>query len=276
MILKPPHLWRFVNDLKLRWKLLVVVLPLATVPALVVGTVVGYIAKQQAYRGITQTSKDDLEHMAQFAINLLASHHRQFEVYKQDKKESIDKELATLVNLAYNLVDAEERQRRAGRVGLDAAQREASRALKSVNVGETGYLYAMTSRGDLVAHVAMEGENILDRRDENGRPFIREMCAAARASKPGEVLYTVYPWRNAALGDTHPRRKAVAYRGGEAGNGDEIGIAGRTHGTKHILPFLRQGSGRVRRRAGVHLGLHRRPDRESLQRATPHARDTGH
>jgi two-component system NtrC family sensor kinase len=58
-----PGLFRFVNDLKLRWKLLVVVLPLAAIPVLVVGTLVGFIATKDAYRGITQTSKDDLEHM---------------------------------------------------------------------------------------------------------------------------------------------------------------------------------------------------------------------
>jgi two-component system NtrC family sensor kinase len=206
------HLFRFVNNLRLRWKLLVVVLPLATLPVLVVGTVVGFIATRQAYRGITQTSKDDLEHMSRFAIDLLDSHYQQFEVYQQDKKKSLDRELATLVNLAYNLVESEQRQQRAGKISLDAAKREARKALKSVNVGETGYLYAMTGAGELTAHVAMEGQNIADQQDEGGRYFIREMCRAARASKPGEVLFVVYPWRNAALGDKTPRKKAVAYR----------------------------------------------------------------
>jgi two-component system NtrC family sensor kinase len=206
------HLFRFANDLKLRWKLLVVVLPLATIPVLVVGTVVGYIATTQAYRGITQTSKDDLEHMTQFAIDLLNSHYQQFEVYQQDKKKSVDRELTTLVNLAYNLVESEQRQQRSGRIGREAAQREARNALKSVNVGETGYLYAMTSAGVLTAHLAMEGRDISDQQDESGRYFIREMCRRALASRPGEVLFIVYPWRNEVLGDTHPRKKAVAYR----------------------------------------------------------------
>jgi two-component system NtrC family sensor kinase len=188
------------------------VLPLATLPALVVGAVVGWIATKQAYRGVTQTSKDDLEHMARFAIDLLDAHYRQFEVYQEDKRQALDRELATLVNLAYNLAESEERQRRAGRLGLEAAQREARKALRSVSVGESGYLYAMTGDGVLTAHVAMEGEDISGQRDESGREFIREMCAAARASRPGEVLRIVYPWRNAALGDARPRRKAVAYR----------------------------------------------------------------
>jgi two-component system NtrC family sensor kinase len=206
------HLFRFVNDLKLRWKLLVVVLPLATVPAILVGAVVGFIATSQAHRGITQTSKDDLGHMAQFAIDLLDSHYRQFEVYRQDRKQVVDRELATLVNLASGLVEAEERLHREGRIGLDAAKREARAALKGVSVGESGYLYAMTGAGVLTVHVAREGEDISGEQDENGRHFIREMCAAARASRPGEVLHIVYPWRNAALGDPRPRRKAVAYR----------------------------------------------------------------
>jgi len=206
------RLFRFVHNLRLRWKLLVVVLPLATIPVLVVGTFVGFIATKQAYRGITQTSKDDLEHMAGFAIDLLNSHYQQFEVYQQDRKKNVNRELATLVNLAYNLVESEQRQQRAGRIGLEDAKREARTALKSVNVGETGYLYAMTSTGELAVHVAIEGQNIFDQQDENGRYFIREMCRAARASKPGEVLFIVYPWRNAVLGDKLPRKKAVAYR----------------------------------------------------------------
>lgn len=200
------------NNLRLRWKLLLVVLPLATIPVLVAGALVGFIATKQAYRGITQTSKDDLEHMARFAIDLLNSHYQQFEVYQQARKKSVDRELATLVNLAYNLVESEQRQHRAGSISLAAAKREAGKALKGVNVGETGYLYAMTSKGELTAHVALEGQNIFEQQDESGRHFIREMCRAALAAPPGEVLFIVYPWRNAALGDKRPRQKAVAYR----------------------------------------------------------------
>ena len=65
---------RFLQNLKLRWKLLVMVLPLVVVPILVVGGVVGAVATRQAYLGITQTSEDDLEHMAQFTLDLLNAH----------------------------------------------------------------------------------------------------------------------------------------------------------------------------------------------------------
>lgn len=205
-------LFGFMNNLRLRWKMLVVVLPLVIIPIFVVGGVIGYISTRQAYRGITQTSKDDLEHMTSFTIDLLNSHHQQFQVYKQDKQRSFKMELATLTNLAYNLVEAEHRQYLNGRIDMATARQEARKALKKVNVGETGYIYAMNTKGDLTVHVAMEGENVYNEKDENGRAFIREMCETARKSKSGEILYIVYPWRNVVLGDKFPRKKMVAYR----------------------------------------------------------------
>ena len=204
--------FRFIDNLKLRWKLLVVVLPLVIIPIFVVGGVIGYISTRQAYLGITHTSKDDLSHMADFTIDLLNSHYQQFQVYKQDKQRSFNMELATLTNLAYNVVESENRQYRSGRIDLRTAKMEANKALKKVNVGETGYIYAMTSKGDLTVHVAREGENVYNEKDENGRYFIRVICENALKSKPGEVLYIIYPWRNAILGDKRPRKKVVAYR----------------------------------------------------------------
>ncbi|ABQ25623.1 cache domain-containing protein [Geotalea uraniireducens] len=206
------YLFNFMLNLKLRWKLLVVVLPLVIIPIFLVGGVIGYISTQQAYLGITQTSKADLEHMSSFTIDLINSHRQQFQVYKKDKERSFNLELATLTNLSYNLVEAEQRQFRSGRIDLLTARQEARKALKKVNVGETGYIYAMSSRGDLKVHIAREDENVYNEKDENGRYFIREMCEKALKSKPGEVLYIVYPWRNAVLGDKYPRKKVVAYR----------------------------------------------------------------
>lgn len=201
-----------INKLKLRGKLLALVLPLVIIPIFVVAGVIGYIANEQAYRGITKTSKDDLQHLTSFCIDLLNSHHQQFQVYKQDKTRNLNNELATLTALSYNLVRTEQNQTAKGRVDLETAKNEARQALKKINVGESGYIYAMTSRGELQAHIAREGENVFNEQDENGRYFIRDMCAAAKASKPGETLFITYPWRNAVLGDTKPRTKVVAYK----------------------------------------------------------------
>lgn len=206
------YLFKFMNNLHLRWKMLIVVLPLVIIPIFIVGLVIGGISTRQAYRGITLTSKNDLQHMADFTIDLLNSHYQQFQVYKQDKQKNLNLELATLTNLSYNLVEAEHNQYKTGHLDLETAKREARKALKKVNVGGTGYIYAMSSKGDLEVHIAREGENVYNETDENGRHFIRQMCEAAVKAKPGEVLFIMYPWRNAILGDRFPRKKVVAYR----------------------------------------------------------------
>ncbi|GAB4274574.1 MAG: cache domain-containing protein [Deferrisomatales bacterium] len=200
------------SRLKLRWKLVVFALPLVIVPIAVVGVTVGAISVGQAHRGVARTSADDLEHMAEFTVDLLEAHYRQFEVYRKDKERTVRKDLATLLDFAYNLVEAQARQADAGRLDPDTARREARRALKDVSIGETGYLYAITSKGVLTVHPAQEGADIYDSRDDDGRYFIRELCRAAVKAPPGQVDYIVYPWRNEILGDTRPRRKVVAFR----------------------------------------------------------------
>ena len=205
-------LTRLLCKLKLRWKLLALVLPLVIIPIFVVAGVIGYISNRQAYTGITKTSKDDLRHMASFTIDLLNSHYQQFEVYKQDRIKNFNIEMATLTNVAYNLIETEHTRYRKGRVTLEMAKQETREALGKVNVGKTGYIYAMNSKGDLKMHIAREGENVYNEQDENGRYFIREICRNALKSKTGEVLFIIYPWKNASLGDKFPRKKVVAYR----------------------------------------------------------------
>ena len=203
---------RILKNLKIRWKMLAIVLPLVVLPIFLVGGVIGYITINQAYLGITKAARDDLDHMANFTIDLLNSHYQQFQVYRQDKRQSYKKDLATLTEVAYNLVDSQNQQYLNGNVDLATAKDLAKKALRKVNVGESGYIFAITSKGDLKVHIAREGENIRDQQDECGRYFIREMIDTAMAAKGDQVLFITYPWRNAILGDTHPRRKIAAYR----------------------------------------------------------------
>jgi two-component system NtrC family sensor kinase len=206
------HLFKFVNNLKIRWKMTVVVLPLVLIPLFVVGTVVGWIAYRQAHLGITQTSMDDLDHLAAFTIDLLDAHNQQFQVYREDKKASTEQELASLTNLAYGMVEAQDKQFRNGEIDIESAKQAARSALKRVQVGETGYIYAMTSKGDLAVHIAREGENVYSETDEDGRHFIRAMCKAALKTSPDTLLTIIYPWRNEELGDSVARQKMVVYR----------------------------------------------------------------
>lgn len=206
------YLFSWINNLKIRWKMMVVVLPLVVVPIFLLGALIGYVATTNAYRGLTTASKADLDHMAGFTLDLLDSHYRQYEVYREDKKRLVREEMAALVNLAYGLVEEEQRQHQIGLHDLQGAQKAARRALKGVNIGGSGYIYAMNSKGELTVHVASEGENVADEQDEEGHFFIHDMLSRALVADPQQVLFTVYPWRNAALGESRPREKIVAYR----------------------------------------------------------------
>lgn len=191
---------------------MVVVLPLVVVPIFLLGGLIGYVATEQSYQGLITTSKADLDHMADFTLDLLDGHYRQYEVYREDKKQLVREELAALVNLAYNLVEEEQRQHQTGRVDLQSAQQAASRTLKGVSIGGSGYLYAMNSQGLLTAHLAREGENVANEQDEEGHFFIHDMLSKALVSDPNQVLFSTYPWSNVTLGDSRPREKIVAYR----------------------------------------------------------------
>nr|WP_320049810.1 Cache 3/Cache 2 fusion domain-containing protein [uncultured Desulfuromonas sp.] len=199
------------KNLRLRWKMLVVVLPLVLIPLIIVGGVVSYTSVDLARQGINKASMDDLEHMAAFTRHLLESHHQQFQVYQQERKDDFITELKTLAKIAENMVTAEQRLVENGEISLKVAQQRVRKQLKQVNIGETGYLYALTSDGTLQVHVAREQENIIDEQDGDGRFFIRQMVETAKASGPGELNLIRYPWRNEALGDTLFREKLAAY-----------------------------------------------------------------
>ena len=199
------------QKLKIRWKLLAMTLPLVVGPLLFIGFASTYVAREQAQLGVVATSRNDLVHMAEFTLDLLHSHHRQFQVYKEDKRKTVVEDLSTLATFAFNLVASQHAQHLGGLVDRETARQEARKALKNVNIGETGYVYAMTTKGDLAVHVALEGRNIWDARDEDGRYFIREMARTARGAEPGAVNTIVYPWRNELLGEMRLRQKVVAY-----------------------------------------------------------------
>ncbi|MBC8017809.1 MAG: Cache 3/Cache 2 fusion domain-containing protein [Verrucomicrobia bacterium] len=139
---------------------------------------IGYIANHQAYLGVTQTSKDDLQHMVAFTVDLLDSHNQHY-------RNSVHKTTGS----ASNQLEAE-------------AFAALKKKIKNKKVGNTGYIYCMDSTGTLTIHPDSEGINIFDARDSSGFPFIREM----RDKKNGWIRY---PWKN--IGSTIPRMKIVHY-----------------------------------------------------------------
>jgi len=87
------------------------------------------------------------------------------------------------------------------------------RAIMSIQVGKTGYVYVLNATGQTRGHYVIskdgerDGENIWESRDASGRLFIQDICNLALKLKPGEIGQERYPWKNAD--DPAPRDKVV-------------------------------------------------------------------
>jgi diguanylate cyclase (GGDEF)-like protein/PAS domain S-box-containing protein len=68
--------------------------------------------------------------------------------------------------------------------------------------GTTGYSYIIDFKGNLIIHPKLEGTNIYDSKDANGRMFIKELCE----KKNGRIIY---PWKNP--GESIAREKLVIF-----------------------------------------------------------------
>ena len=68
--------------------------------------------------------------------------------------------------------------------------------------GATGYSYLIDLKGNLILHPQLEGTNIFDSIDADGRMFIQELCR----QKNGSIIY---PWKNP--GELVARNKLVIF-----------------------------------------------------------------
>ncbi len=200
------------RHLQLRWKMLIMVMPLVLVPLVLVAFFISNTSMELAYEGLTRASRDDLRHMGDFSLDLIDVHYRQYEVYQQEREDAVRQKLRDIVDLAYTLVETHYEQSVHQKLPLDSVKLAAKNGLKYAGVGEGGYITVMDSGGTLLVHPVSEGRNIYDSRDEKGRLFIKEMCDSAVEAPAGQVMYTRYSWQNALLGEQRQREKVVAYR----------------------------------------------------------------
>ena len=81
-------------------------------------------------------------------------------------------------------------------------------------IGKTGYVYILNAKGInkgvyvISAGGKRDGENILNAKDADGKPFIKTIVEKAINLKDGEVYYEYYPWKNKT--DTNSRMKIAA------------------------------------------------------------------
>ncbi len=82
-------------------------------------------------------------------------------------------------------------------------------AIMDVQVGKTGYVYVLDSKGHYVIsqNGKRDGELIWGAKDPQGNLFIQEIIQKATGLRPGEYAQQRYPWQNP--GDPEPRYKVV-------------------------------------------------------------------
>ena len=87
------------------------------------------------------------------------------------------------------------------------------KAVTEITVGDTGYVFILNAKGATKGEYVIskdgerDGENIWSATDDNGVPFIQEICRKAVNLGPGEIAEQQYPWRNE--GDATARMKVV-------------------------------------------------------------------
>lgn len=87
------------------------------------------------------------------------------------------------------------------------------RAIMATQVGKSGYVYVLNTKGDTRGHYIIskdgkrDGENLWESKDADGRPIIQDICKTAAALRPDQVGELRYGWKNP--GDTEARYKVV-------------------------------------------------------------------
>ena len=87
--------------------------------------------------------------------------------------------------------------------GIESLRRQ----LLTTKVGDTGYVFVLDSKGRYVVSLKGErdGQNIWEAKDADGKPFIQNMIAAAKAARSGDAVEFTYSWQNP--GDKTVRQK---------------------------------------------------------------------
>ena len=184
-----------VKRLKLRWKLLIMIMPLVLIPMIMATVLVSYVAIKQIHQEVGKANRADLEHMSVFTLDLIDNYYRQHQLYEQELLEERRRKLKDLVTTALNLVESHYSRAVDGDLPEQKAKLFAYKSLKRAETGSFGYFYVMDSSGTLVVHPDLEGENIINRQDETGRRFIYEISRNAVESEHGETSFITYPWK---------------------------------------------------------------------------------
>ena len=87
-------------------------------------------------------------------------------------------------------------------IGFEISEpmRDLEKLIHEIKIVKSGYAFVIDSLGNAIVHPSLEGRNIWEAKDGDGRDLIKELVRV----KEGIVAYS---WVNKDLGETHPRQK---------------------------------------------------------------------
>ena len=94
---------------------------------------------------------------------------------------------------------------------------ELRQGIMDMVVGKTGYVFVLAGSGNDKGKYVIsqggqrDGENILDAKDADGKPFIQDAITKATGAKSGEVEFQRYSWRNTPDGPSRWKTAALTY-----------------------------------------------------------------
>ncbi len=89
-------------------------------------------------------------------------------------------------------------------------RKEAARILRNIRFENNNYVFAIDGAGIMRVHnsPSIEGKNVIDLKDEDGKFFMRDLIAASHKSGGGTVLYS---WKNPKNGQPETKYSYVVY-----------------------------------------------------------------
>lgn len=166
-------------QLNIRAKLVWMCILLLTVPSLVIGFVGYWNAKEQ----LTEAGKTNLKDHVQATIQLI-----------------------DVMNFAVKkgFITLEEAQEQVRILSVGPKQADGKKRDIHVNIGKSGYLFALDSKGIEIMHPTIEGENAWDLKDGSGKYFTREIIKNTTA----QGAYTSFAYK---LPDSNKVGEKLAY-----------------------------------------------------------------
>ena len=94
-------------------------------------------------------------------------------------------------------------------INIDGAMDEVKKTIKSIKFGQTGYTYVLDSKpgataGNLLVHPSLEGKNLIDATDSDGKFFIKEILE----KRTGVIVYL---WLDKSSDNPRSREKIVIF-----------------------------------------------------------------